>query len=377
MCASPPAPKLELLPVTRSIFKAENRHITLEQMKMYTLTTFQEKLRQSKTKHEYCAAIRGARDFYRREVPVHLESLDAPDLMAAEVKRQAVVVDGDTHGAHVKVLPAQRALGVFCLELRHKLDMSPARERVGAEGSARADAVVLWICQSLGENRVGKQAFNSLRLVLGIDLEVTRDLMVFDTKGCSDTDPEAAHVCILEHSVIVKKINHLQLCRNGEGAQGFEMMFHVKTVSTLNLRAWQESFQLDVCFSHKSDSPYFDPSSQDKISLHSTHVPFDEDKFEALRNYLFAAIASAKAGGAGAAAAVARRRTLTDRALNISLHNTAPTAVDSAANECRNATTAAAAVLEAPAAGGGDGGGAESCASALPSMQHMPQPTGV
>eukprot|EP00939_MAST-03C_sp_MAST-3C-sp1_P001841 g1841.t1 len=141
--------------------------------------------------------------------------------------------------------------------------------------------VIMWIWQNLGENRIGKQIFDAMQVMLGIDLQKSFDFMLFDMKGNSKVPEEIAEIRINATSVEVEKINHLQLSNNTEDTPNYDINFHVKSVCRLNLETMHEDLVVLVCYD--ADKPCrftYDPESQRMISLHSMPIPFDASAFD-------------------------------------------------------------------------------------------------
>lgn len=258
----------------------------------YTLESFQEKLRKSGSRKEYCAYIKSpsAQAFFKTHVPLAILPFDGPKLMFAEIQRQAVLVDGEMMDRHCrsatgKLLTQSKSFQIFIEPLQPLISKSMSK----AAGEIPVGAITMWVCQSLGGNRIGSQAFNALNVMFGVDLAKDHRLLLVDV--CEHK--EAASLEFNPGVITVVRHNAMQLmCTRDE--EDFEITFTVKTHSKLFLDTNTESFELYVMFNpdheetvvgKESKISIFLGAAQDSIvmlSLHSAGVPHDVKRGEKL-----------------------------------------------------------------------------------------------
>ena len=265
----------------KSEFKPSNTPIDVSHF--HDLEEFQSTLRDSNTKSEYCSHITHAQRFFTEHVKLKFTSLDSASVMVKEIKRQKIRLNDDTIlEKHNTMRDRLMAIEYVCTILRSKLRECTLIEDEDEDEETDVP-VVMWILQCLGENRVGKQVFDALETMTGIDLQKNLNFMLYDMKGNSSFPSEIASVRIDLNEIEITKIHHMQLCKN----EHFELTLHVKSVCKLNLRKMSETFRVEICYD--ADRPcrkVFEPRTQSMISLHSAPQHFDFEAYDKKFNEL-------------------------------------------------------------------------------------------
>ena len=276
----------------KSDFKPSHTNVSVSHF--HDLEDFQSKLRESKTKSEYCNHIRHAQRFFSKNVKLSFVSLDSASVMVKEIKRQQIRLNSKLIDEHNKMNDRLMSIEYVCSTLRstlqdvcmifHNDDDDDDNDDTHKTNHADRDVpFVMWILQSLGENRVGKQVFDALETMTGIDLVKNLNYMLYDVKGNSSFPKEIAEIRIESDCIEISKIHHMQLCKN----QCFDLVLHVRSICRLNLGDMTEFFRVEICYD--ADRPcrkVFEPQTQSMIELHSEPKIFDLQSYDKKFNEL-------------------------------------------------------------------------------------------
>ena len=168
-----------------------NPPILLLMCHTFSLEEFQSTLRDSNTKWSI-AVTSHMLNVFTEHVKLKFTSLDSASGMVKEIKRQKIRLNDETIlEKHNTMRDRLVAIEYVCTILRSKLRECTLIEDEDEETDV---PVVMWILQCLGENRVGKQVFDALETMTGIDLQKNLNLMLYDMKGNSSFPSEIASV---------------------------------------------------------------------------------------------------------------------------------------------------------------------------------------
>lgn len=258
---------------TTKIKPGKHHRVTLRNFS--TLKDFHGKLKRAKSKGEFVGClgnVASTQSFLSTNVQLHISPYISASMMRREVVRFPVVIGCKTY-SHDKTRSVRERFDHFRRVLIDTIKREcDAKHFTNRRHQCDVDPVFVWVCQNLSGNRVGDQAFNALKNMIGVDIDNPLDMLLCDSSDSKDNDlpPE---IKISGDTIEVSKMDALTLMHRGEQEKGmyaYSIVFHVLTHCKLLLETKEEMFRLKIWFNTLEEGSAnftFDPEKQIMLAL--------------------------------------------------------------------------------------------------------------